>query len=197
MIINSYFTFGGGPATGLTPTIKVWEVVSGAPITYVLVVNNASVTVGNSDGFYSYDFSIYDPAKNYLVRVDGGTMLPPNERYSVATVEASAGTGSYTIQDIVDGVWDEPASSHITAGTMGVYQNETHADVQQLRVDVTTALSVLDLLLKYESNYTKIDKAAYTLTVYDDDKITALRVFALKDSTGAPSVTEVCIRDPI
>ena len=197
MIINSYFTYGGTPATGLTPTIKIWEVVPGAPITYTLVVNSAAVTVGNSDGFYSYDFTTYDSSKNYLVRVDGGSTLPPNERYSIAKVEATAGTGAFTVQDIVDGVWDEPAAAHINAGTMGAYQNETHADVQQLRIDMTTALGLISTLLKYESNRTKIDKTAMTLTVYDDNGTTVLKVFDLKDSLGNPSVTEVCERVPV
>lgn len=197
MIINSYFTFGGVPATTLTPIIKIWEVVSGNPITYVLVVNNDSVLGNNNDGFYSYDFVGYNSAKNYLIRVDGGAILPPNERYSVATAEAATGTGSFTVQDVVNGVWDEPASSHITSGTMGVYQNETHADVQQLRIDMTTAVSLIGTLLKYEQNHTKIDKTAMTLTIYDNDGVTAIKVFNLRDSLGNPSVTEVCERVPV
>jgi hypothetical protein len=197
MIINSYFTFGGVPAVGLTPTIKIWEVVAGAPITYVLVVNGANVTVGNGDGFYSYDFTLHNTTKNYIVRVDGGNTLPPNERYNIAAIEEVAGTGSFTVQDIVDGVWDEPASSHIVADSMGAYQNETHADVQQLRIDMTTAISLISTLLKYERNRTKIDKTAMTLTVYDDNGTTVLKVFNLKDSLGNPSVTEVCERVPV
>ena len=197
MIINSNLTFGGVPAVGLTPLIKIVEVVPGAPITYVLVVNNAAVTVGNGDGFYSYDFSTHNPAKNYLVRVDGGNTLPPNERYNIAPIEAASGTGSYTVQDIVDGVWDESAILHTAAGSMGLYQNETHANAAQTLIDVTTALSIVNLLLKYEANRTKIDKTAKTLTVYDNDGTTVLKVFDLKDSTGAASVTEVCERVPV
>jgi hypothetical protein len=196
MIINSYFSISGVPATTLTPTISVWEVNSTPSITYTLVVDSDPVLGNNNDGFYSYDFTGYNAAKNYLIRVDGGSQLSPNERYSIATAEAATDTGSYTIQDIVDGVWNEPATNHISSGTMGAYQNETHADVQQLRIDVTTATSLVGTLLKYETNRTKIDKNAMTLTIYDDDGITALKVFDLKDSLGNPSITEVCERVP-
>jgi hypothetical protein len=196
MIINSYFSIGGVPATTLTPTITVWEVDSTPSIIYTLVVDNDPVLGNNNDGFYSYQFTGYDNAKNYLIRVDGGSQLPPNERYSIATAEAAAGTGSYTVQDIVDGIWDEPTTNHISSGTMGAYQNETHSDVQQLRIDMITATSLIGTLLKYETNRTKIDKNAMTLTIYDDDGITALKVFNLKDNLGNPSITEVCERVP-
>ncbi len=196
MIINSYFTLGGVPALGLTPTINIWEVVTGPPILYNLLVNADNVTSNNSDGFYSYNFTTYDPAKNYIIQVDGGATLPPDERYNIASSEATSGSGTL-VQDIVNGVWNEPAASHITSGSMGAYQNETHADIQQLRIDVTTAVSIVTLLLKYEANRTKIDKSAMTLTVYDDDGVTVLKTFNLLDSIGAPSVAEVAERVPV
>jgi len=55
---------------------------------------------------------------------------------------------------------------------------------------------LLDALIKYDKNKTKIDPTAKTLTVYDDDNSTPIAIFDLKDSTGAPSVTEVFERVP-
>ena len=44
---------------------------------------------------------------------------------------------------------------------------------------------------------TRIDPTSKTLTVYDEDCTTILRVFNLYDSTGTPSVVDVCERKPV
>ncbi len=61
---------------------------------------------------------------------------------------------------------------------------------------VGTYGELLNILFKYENNRNKIDKIANTLTIYDDDDISVLKVFDLKDSTGVGSVTEVYERIP-
>jgi stress response protein SCP2 len=53
---------------------------------------------------------------------------------------------------------------------------------------------LIELLLKYERNRTRIDVAQATLTIYDNDNVTPLTVFSLKDHMGNPSVAEVCER---
>lgn len=50
-------------------------------------------------------------------------------------------------------------------------------------------------ILKHTKNRWKI--AANQLTVYDDDGVTPLQVFNLKDSSGAPTMTEPYERDPV
>ena len=200
MIINSHFTTNGSPALLLSPIIFIWEVVPGNPITYVSVVTGHPMSNPTGDGFYSYEFATRDATKNYLVRVDGGLAQPQGERFSVSAIPADDTVSvamPFSVQDIVDGVLDEPSAAHLQPGSVGLHLNEVHADVQQLRVDVTTALSVVNTLIKYERNRTKIDKVAMTLTVYNDDGVTPLKVFNLRDSTGAPSVTEVCERVPV
>lgn len=220
--INAFFTRGGFPANDIVdlnphsdgknyPRVRIWEVNN---TTYDLVVGDTTGSGQNTDGimnvvqdvakdgFYSFVFTDtigYSNSKKYLVRVDGGPSLPSAERYQVAQIDPALGTASISpvdIQTIIEGVWDRPAASHVTPGTMGAYQNEIHADVQQLRIDMTTALSLISTLLKYERNRTKIDKTLKTLTIYDDDGITPIKVFDLKDSAGNPSVTEVCERVP-
>jgi len=47
-----------------------------------------------------------------------------------------------------------------------------------------------------DTNRTKIDDVAKTLTVYDDDCTTVLRVFQLLDQNGNPSTDSVCERKP-
>ena len=80
---------------------------------------------------------------------------------------------------------------------MGYFQNQTSTDVAQIRVDTTTALSIVQLLLKHTENRTRIDPILKTLTVYDNDGIHELHVFQLKDETGANSIASVYERDPI
>lgn len=119
-----------------------------------------------------------------------------------STGEAVTQTGSATITagdiaDIADAVWDEDATTHVTANTTGMYLNEIKADQVQLRLDVTQALQLANLLVKFETNRTRIDKTGKTLTVYDDDGTTPLQVFNLRDGSGSPSVDEVCERVPV
>lgn len=187
-IITSFFTNLGVPQTGLTPTIDVWQLDNSNPLLNTLVVNNgALIEIGG--GLYRYDFSTYVHSNSYFFIVDGGAALPISERYNIA------GNESYR-EEVSTGVWEETAVLHVAPGTMGFLQNQISADVTQVRIDVTTALSLLQTLLKYERNRTKLDKVAKTLTVYDNDGTTPLKVFDLKDSTGAPSILEVCERVP-
>lgn len=180
--IASFFTNAGTPATGLTPTIRVWDLTTGGVNTLV-VTDDSMDEVG--DGFYTYDFVGYDPQKDYLFRTDGGVSLPSGERFQ----ETSNSHDS-------DEVWGANASDYISSGTTGLELNQISADTQQLRVDMTTALSIVDELLKYETNRTRVDTVTNTLTIFDDDGTTPLKVFALKDDTGAPSYDCVFERDP-
>jgi hypothetical protein len=74
--ILAHFTSNGTPAVGLSPTIRVREVVGGA-----LVVTDASMSE-TGDGGYSYNFADYDYQKDYSIRCDGGTTLSGSERYT-------------------------------------------------------------------------------------------------------------------
>lgn len=194
MIISSFFTSNGLPTTGLTPTIRVWEITDA---TNTLIINNDPVSeVG--DGFYKYSFLSYDETKNYTTIVDAGVGMTIHGRYSVAALPTvpDVNISNTNIQQIIDGVWDEQTSTHTNVGSYGLMTSETHADAQQAHIKITTALNLLDILIKYEHNRTKVDKIAKTLTVYQNDGVTPLTVFDLKDSTGAASVTEVCERVP-
>jgi hypothetical protein len=85
MWISSFVTDSGVPATGLSPTIKIREVA-----TDVLVVDSENMTeVG--EGFYKFNFSTYDQAKDYTIFVDAGDTLSSSDRYQY---------GSITIMDV-------------------------------------------------------------------------------------------------
>ncbi len=201
MIITSYFASLGVPASGLTPTIRIWNI---NPSTNTLLVGTPDGITSNvdlpmvemGDGFYTFDFSTllgYDPDMSFLVRSDGGNTLNASDRYQVANISPIDGVTNYTVSDQV---WNEQSVDHTTAGSTGQILNSMYADVVQLRLDVIAILDLVELVLKYEANRTKIDKTAKTLTVYDNDGVTPIRVFQLKDSNGVPSITEICERIP-
>ncbi len=78
MKILAFFTNGGLPLTGLSPTIRIRDLADNS-----LVVTDLSMTeVG--DGYYKYNFSAYDLDKDYSIRCDGGDTLPNSDRYTYA-----------------------------------------------------------------------------------------------------------------
>lgn len=191
MIINSYFSDGGVPAVGLHPTIRVWRVQHDDN---VLVSESAMEEVG--DGFYKFAFSQYESQYGYIFRADGGPTLTATDRYSIAATE-TVHLQDDQLNAIADRVWDEPVADHTSAGTAGEMLAQTKADTKSVVIGQSALNSLIGTLLKYEKNRTRIDVAAKTLTVYDDDGITALTVFDLKDHQGNPSITEVSERSPV
>lgn len=199
-IVNTFLSIAGEPILGGSPTIRIWEITD---VSQALVVTDDSMievidgSPATGDGFYKYVFAGYDELKEYVVRVDAGASIPYHSRYyvaEIATCDVQLDSGD--IQNIVDGVWDEPAINHIDAGSTGEKLSQIHAASQTLILALDDVQGLVELLLKYETNRTKIDATAKTLTVYDDDCTTVLRVFDLLDSAGDPSVEEVCERKP-
>jgi hypothetical protein len=78
MWILAYFTRDGEPAAGLAPLVKVRDVETGD-----IVIDNASM-LERGDGFYGYDFSAYNPQRDYAVICDSVT-LSGTERYTYAS----------------------------------------------------------------------------------------------------------------
>ena len=200
--ISSFFARSGIPATDIDdnnphsdgknyPRLRIWE-VSGT--THTLIVGDAigtgqntdgemspGVDTGIEDGFYTFVFTDligYDPTLKYLVRADGGNTLPDVDRYQAADISPELSNES-----IADAVWDEPLGDHLLSGSTGEM-----LDLIKLSIDT---------VLKYDTNRTKIDTATNEMIIYDDDCSTELRRFKLLDSSGNPSVTEVCERQPI
>lgn len=109
MKIVAFFTSSGVPATGLSPTIRIRNVSTGA-----LVVTDASMTE-TGDGFYNYNFTAYDSTVDYAIRCDGTASLPDAERYTYA------GNESY-FDDIQDATWSAQLSGYAGKGTAGATQ---------------------------------------------------------------------------
>lgn len=154
---------------------------------------------GDRDGLYKYVFDTYngyDPAKSYVVRVDGGATLNAQDRYQTIQLNPET-SSSLTTGAIVDAVYNAQAVNYLQAGSFGEKFNQIAANTSQMLLDVNDLLALMDLVLKYQTNRTKIDHLAKTLTVFDDDCVTPLRVFNLYDHNGAASITEVCERRPV
>lgn len=218
--IASFFTFNGIPKPGLSPTIRIWELSPTGDNTLIIgstegtgnpgtgigtdgimlevfdktvgIPGSGTLPIGGSrDGFYYFNFTTamgYDQSKSYVIKVDGGSSQPVSERYQVSQLESKI--------DLVAAIYDEPATNHTAIGSFGAIINQTQANTQNLLLSMVDVSSLLSLLLKYETNRTKIDAINHTLTIFDDDCTTPLRTFKLLDSYGFPSVQDVCERQP-
>ena len=80
-----------------------------------------------------------------------------------------------------------------STGTFTIIQ-ETNIDIIQFTLDNMAV--VLDTIHKYHKNRTLIDENAFTLTVFDDDNVTPIIVFDLKDESGIASITSIFERFP-
>lgn len=181
-IIAHRFRLNGSPQTGLAPTIDIYDANTDA-----LIVNAAAMAEVGSTGLYKYIFlegNGFDPREDFIYLADGtATITNDSERFVEGACCASEP------EAIADGVWEANQSLYVDVNTMGGRANATFSNVEQLLLDV-------DFLRKFETNRTRIDTTLNTLTVFDDDGITPLHVFDLKDGSGAASSDPVCERDP-
>lgn len=189
----AFFQNNGVPVTGLSPKIHIWALNFGSPAADFLVTGGSPQELMQEvgDGFYKYNFDGYNPLIEYAFRADGGASLNAVDRYYVG------GTECPDPEDIAPEVWNSTSTNYLTPGTMGFQLNTTKANTDTIVINQTTLQSLLETLLKYETSRTYIDSANNTLTIYDDDCSTPLKVFELRDGAGNPSVTEVCERFPI
>jgi len=91
-VVIAFFSDGGTPKTGLTPTIEIWDSdatkdVDGASMTEI------------TNGFYKYTFATYDNTKDYGFLADGGATLADYERYAYGTNQTTlTATGGQTVK---------------------------------------------------------------------------------------------------
>ncbi len=205
VVITSFFTDNGNPATNITggyPLIHIWEIVPGVGLdNYVGQFQMTQVTDASADvdGFYKYtytDTNGFDPTQTYLFRTDGGPTLSAGERYQAVQLDPSG-----VAENVATEVWNAVSSDYLTAGSTGAILAQTNANTtaiaNNLFLNANSVLDLVQLILQYDTNRTKIDPVACTLTVYETDCVTPLRVFQLLDTTGANSITQVAERKPI
>jgi len=148
-------------------------------------------------GTPEFDFN-YAPVSVAFRGYNGGIKLTNKSQAQDASLDVASG------QVILD--------STVTAGTIVIRGHATvtdnsngsavvidetinsHLDIQDS--GLVNILSIVADIQKYDTNRTKIDENAFTLTVYDDDGTTPLTVYDLKDRNGVASVTEIFERMP-
>lgn len=184
-ILTAHFTTNGYPQVGLSPTITIHQI--GNTTTSMIIDHDPVTEIGS--GWYCYRFTTYDPRGNYVFMFDGGTTMSAFERFKVG------GNEGY-VEDISSEVWNEDALTHMGADTTGIVLNQIKADTAALMISDVAMAAMLNTLLKFERNRTKIDMVAAQLVIFDDDCITPIATFDLKDFNGMPSVSEVCERIP-
>lgn len=183
--ITSLFTISAAPAVGLSPTISIWcvdpplQVITNAPMTAV------------GGGFYRYiflDTDGYSETLNFDVLADGGVGMPAGERYNSGKIgpevhELTVNTTASIVATTASEVWNENLASHTMVGSTGA--------------QLISAADLLATILKYHTCRTKIDVDAKTLTIYDNNQTTPIKVFSLHDETGIASVAAVYERIPL
>ena len=80
-IVTAFFTTVGVPTTGLSPTIRIRRLDTDA----LVVTDDAMVDVG--DGFYDYEFALFDSSLEYVIRADGTSSLEGADRYKSGTLD--------------------------------------------------------------------------------------------------------------
>lgn len=184
-IITAHFTTSGIPHLGLTPVIEIIQLLSAS--NNVVVAGGSLSEIGS--GWYRYTFTTYDPTSTYVFTIDGGSTLIDCERYKCG------GNESYA-EDITTSVLEEPLIDHMVTGSISDTVTKIKADTASLMINDTTMAALLNTMLKYQRNRTRIDSANAQMIIYDDDCTTPLTTFDLRDLRGMPSVAEVCERIP-
>lgn len=193
-IISFFLLKNGTPATGLTPTIRIWEVT---PTTNNLVIGGGSPeafisTVG--DGFYKYYFTTYDSTKKYAYRIDGeGGVGAPN----LGTGRYISGTNESFLDDIADAVWTTPTGSPATS-TYGQLINLIGASTlgsPQTTLTVSSIVSgVWSELLTGSPQPYPVGSAGGLLTLIS--QTSGLTVQQVKDAVWATSGSEYPVGSP-
>lgn len=83
-LVISYFSNLGVPATGLSPTVTIYDVSNGD------VLINAAAMTEVAGGFYKYDFTTFSTSGDYHIVSDGGVGLAPPERYAIGSSRQEA-----------------------------------------------------------------------------------------------------------
>jgi hypothetical protein len=156
--------------------------------------NHTLTVIGN---LYSRDGS--DP----FTSTNGSFNVRINLTTSSIVSTVSTSGSSTSPSDIAEAVWNAQSVAATTTGTFGNLINDikdttedTDTKVTVMRTLLTNVNEMLVVLMKYQNNRTKVDPTQKTLTIYDDDDVTPLKVFDLKDFLGNSSITQIAERIP-
>lgn len=206
---SSSVYIGDTPPSNPVPGDLWWNSSTGLMMIYYYDGNSSQWVVANPTGGGG---GTCPTAEEIRIEMDTNSSMLQNIYQNTVDIEVivtdiqnTLATSFPTLANIADAVWEaalnqysggSPASAGFIVSTILNEVIDVHSDTNNIQVIVNNITSIVEEILKYDRNRTRIDKAAKTLTVYDDDGTTPIRVFNLLDGTGAPSVAEVCERDP-
>ena len=104
MYIVHVFRNSGQPASGLSPTVTIYDLSNDQ-----IVVNKVVMTEVGSSGIYKYNFTKYSPLRQYVWLADGGSTLSAyfdtanamcSERYPAGKIDAD--NQYFNIRDLWD-----------------------------------------------------------------------------------------------
>lgn len=187
----------------------------------VKIINGYSVTF--EDGQYTVKCVGANHNLGDVKNVNQVSLIIGNSGGLIVT-SSSGGSSGPTASQIATEVWERLLASHTnpltTGGMLNILNTRTQNIVNScvgidLKLDINiantdeiitdtgtiinslqTCIDLVNNILKYNSNRTRIDESAKTLTVYDDDNITPIKVFNLKDFNGLSSIAQIAERMP-
>ena len=182
--INFFVTLNNVPQINLVPlpTVTVYDAVTNS-----IVLTGTSTEVGG--GFYKFTMPTLDPTINYLIVADAGSTFPNSERYYTGEINALNSLAANTI-------WDYPANNTFTAGSFGEMINNIQNTVASTDSTTGISMALLNTLLKYAQNRAKVDPNTKTLTLYDDDQTTPIKIFKLYNNNSVLDINTVFERVP-
>ena len=144
MWVKAIFFENGTPKTGLSPTVNIYDMVDNS------LVVNAGVMTEVADGFYKYDFTVYNATKSYSMIADSIT-LTGSERYAAGDVDSIStdgfkkGVAVTNFQFLLVDSDGEPSTGLTVAGTIskdgGVFASITPGTV----VEISNGMYKIDL----------------------------------------------------
>ena len=186
-----------------------------AGIAFNCLLNPGTIAIDTTPSQPVYFLSCYsgEPSTNPIIDLvnsgihlivrdfSGGLEIQNMSGSSIACLDFNSGqlvldstvTGGTIILRGVYGLIDNSTGTTITQVT-NLDDIESKIDLVQL--DVTDIVTITTTILKYHTNRTLIDENLFTLTVFDDDKVTPIAIFDLKDEAGTASITSIFERIP-
>lgn len=105
-------------------------------------------------------------------------------------------TSGLTQAQVSTAVWGTRAADYPFGSPMPGSPISMGAQLNLTTDKTCDILTFTETLLKFQANRTVLDKVAFTLTIYDNDGVTPIRVFDLRELGVGPSITEITERLP-
>ena len=118
-------------------------------------------------------------------------------------LDSTTTTGDITVRGIYNLVNNSTGSPGVNLiqnsnlDNIEIKVDNLQVDMDAITITISNMGTLVDDLIKYQRNKSIIDPTLFTLTIYDDDGVTPLTVFDLKDSAGVASVLSVFQRIPV